>query len=497
MNQVGNKVTVGAIWMIGMRLIERGIGFVSTLILARLLIPEDFGLVAMAMTVFGFIEIGGQFGFDVALIRNRQTSRAHYDSAWTLSVGYGLFTALALAALAIPSAAYFNEPRLKAVVFVLAVIALIQGFDNIGTVDFRKDFRFGKDFQLVFTKKVISFFVTLALAYTFRSYWALLGGIATSRISGVILSYWLHPYRPRFNSSEIRELLVFSRWIVLRGIIDYFLDRGPDFLIGRFLNASALGLYRVSCEISTLPTSELIFPIMRAVYPGYAAVAHDRRMLASSFLMAQGTIVTLTLPAGVGIVMLADPIVRLLLGPNWLATIPLIQILGLYGAVTVFQATNISIFNVLGKPHWGAALKGAEAIILLPTMFTLFSRGYGVVGTAWSVFGVHALMIPLGMLLIGRLLGVGFRDRFAVAWRPVLATAIMAALLGWISPASGSAVSASAAALQLAIALPAGVIVFTLTIFVLWKIAGMPNGPERKLLPILQEQFNRNNHARI
>ncbi len=199
MNQTGKRITVGAVWMVGMRFIDRGIGFVSTLILARLLMPDDFGLVAMAMTVFGFIEMGGQFGFDVTLIRNRQTNRAHYDSAWTLSVGYGLFTALALVALAIPSATYFNEPRLKTIFYALAVIALIQGFENIATIDFRKYLYFHKDFQLIFTKRVISFFVTLVLAYTFCSYWALLGGMATSRISGVILSYWLHPYRPCFD----------------------------------------------------------------------------------------------------------------------------------------------------------------------------------------------------------------------------------------------------------------------------------------------------------
>ncbi len=228
---------------------------------------------------------------------------------------------------------------------------------------------------------------------------------------------------------------------------------------------------------------------MRVVYPGYAAVADDRKKLASSFLMVQGTIVMLTLPAGMSIVMLADPIVKLLLGPNWLTTISLIQILGLYGVVTVFQTTNISIFDVLGKPHWGAALKGVEVLILLPTMFTLFSLDYGLVGSAWLVFGVHALMIPLGMLLIGRLLGIGFRDRLAVAWRPVLATAIMVATLKWISHVSGPAVSASAAALQLAIALSIGVIVFILAIYILWKISGMPNGPEKMLLPILRERL--------
>jgi PST family polysaccharide transporter len=494
--QVERKVAVGAVWMIGMRLFDRSIGFVSTLILARLLIPADFGLVAMAMAVYGFIEMGGQFGFDIAIIRNRQASRAHYDSAWTLSVGYGLFTALALTALAVPSAIYFNEPRLDSVIFVLAAMAMIQGFANIGTVEFRKNFRFGTDFLLTMSQKVSSFVVTIALAYSFRSYWALLGGIATSRVTGVLLSYWLHPFRPRFDRSKIGELLSFSRWIVLRGFIEYVLDRGPDFLIGRFFNASALGLYRVSREISTLPTTELLFPIMRAVFPGYAAVANDRKLLASTFLLAQGSIVTLTLPAGMGIVMLADPIVRLLLGPNWLEAIPLIQILGLFGVVTVFQATNMSIFNVLGKPHWNAALKAGEVTLLVPGIFVAYKMGYGLEGLAWAIFGSHAVVVPVGIFLIERLLQVGFRDRFAVAWRPLLATAIMSIVLWWRFTPSESLSGAKDSALLLVVAIPVGACIFAGSILLLWKIAGMPNGPERKLLGFLREKLGAWRHAR-
>ncbi|MBK7673691.1 MAG: oligosaccharide flippase family protein [Candidatus Accumulibacter sp.] len=103
----------------------------------------------------------------------------------------------------------------------------------------------------------------------------------------------LHPYRPRWDLSQLRSLLRFSRWILLGSIIDFVIQRVPDFLIGRYLTAQVLGIFRVSREIATLPTSELIFPIMRAVFPGYAAVAHDRAELARSFLLVQGTVLML------------------------------------------------------------------------------------------------------------------------------------------------------------------------------------------------------------
>jgi lipopolysaccharide exporter len=485
--KVGRQVAAGAAWMVALKFIERGIGVVSTLVLARLLLPADFGLVAMAMAVFAFVEIAGSFGFDLALIRQRDANRAQYDSAWSLSVGYGAMSGLVLLALANPSATFFNEPRLVPVMAVLAAVAFLQGFENIGTVNFRKEFRFGKDFQLLLAKKLVAFFVTLALAFVWRNHWALLAGIAASRVSGVVLSFLMHPYRPQWDTSAVRELLRFSRWIVASRIIEYFNDRGPDFLIGRFLDAASLGLYRVAREVATLPTTELLFPVMRAVFPGYAAVAHDRSELARSFLTVQGTIVMMTLPAGMAIVLLADPIVRLLLGPNWLGAIPLIQILGIYGALTVFQATNVSVFHVLGVPQQAAALKVAEVLLLLPLLAWVMSQRYGLLAAAWGVVAVQAMVIPAGMVLIARLLGVGFADRLRVVWRSIVGVVLMAGVISLLSitvmpPATGWA----SAALQLLVAVPAGVLAFAATVYLLWRVANRPPGPEENLMTILR-----------
>ncbi|MDX9885104.1 lipopolysaccharide biosynthesis protein [Thauera sp.] len=489
MTAIGKSVATGALWMIALKVIERSIGVISTTILARLLIPADFGLVAMAMAIFAVLELTGQFGFDHAIIRKQDVTRSQLDTAWTLTICHGLLSGLALALLAAPAAQFFKEPRLEDIVHVLAAIAVVQSFENIGIMLFRKDLKFRKDFNFFLAKKLIAFACTVSLAFAFKSYWALVGGILASRTAGVILSYVVHPYRPRLSFSATRELLGFSKWVLLTGILGYFRTRGPDFILGRLAGAGSVGVFRVANELATLPTTELMFPIARAAYPGYAKVAHDRDALKQAYLAVQGSIIMLTLPAGVGIVMLADPFVKALLGFNWLEAIPLIQILGLYGALRVFQTTNNAIFNVLGKPYWNTSLMVLELLSVLPLLGWLIYSGHAIESAAWSYVVGSAIVVPCAVILISRVLRLSFRDRLRITWRPVLGAALMALALEWLIRTLGLPTSTLEAVWTLLIAVPLGALVFGITVLGVWYAVGKPNGTERKLLSLLLERL--------
>lgn len=489
MTAIGKSVATGALWMIALKVIERSIGVISTTILARLLIPADFGLVAMAMAIFAVLELTGQFGFDHAIIRKQDVTRSQLDTAWTLTICHGLLSGLALALLAAPAAQFFKEPRLEDIVHVLAAIAVVQSFENIGIMLFRKDLKFRKDFNFFLAKKLIAFACTVSLAFAFKSYWALVGGILASRTAGVILSYVVHPYRPRLSFSATRDLLGFSKWVLLTGILGYFRTRGPDFILGRLAGAGSVGVFRVANELATLPTTELMFPIARAAYPGYAKVAHDRDALKQAYLAVQGSIIMLTLPAGVGIVMLADPFVKALLGFNWLEAIPLIQILGLYGALRVFQTTNNAIFNVLGKPYWNTSLMVLELLSVLPLLGWLIYSGHAIESAAWSYVAGSAIVVPCAVILISRVLRLSFRDRLRITWRPVLGAALMALALEWLIRTLGLPTSTLEAVWTLLIAVPLGALVFGITVLGVWYAVGKPNGTERKLLSLLLERL--------
>ncbi|MCZ7566047.1 MAG: oligosaccharide flippase family protein [Burkholderiales bacterium] len=296
------------------RFVERGLGFLSTLILARLLLPEDFGLVAMAISISALLDVFADFSFDLALIRDQRATREHYDTAWTLELLILMLYGLCLLLIAFPAAWFFNEPRLVPLMAMLALVAVIGGFNNIGVVAFRKELDFRKEFLYLGGRKLAMFMTTIPLAFLLGNYWALMLGILAGVAVGVALSYLAHPYRPRFCLKHWRELFGFSRWVVVTNLADFIPLHFATFVLGRIAGVANVGVYSVGAELARLPTTELVAPIDRAVYPGYAKLSHDKDALRRHYLAALGLIAALGLPAALGIAAVAPFAVPVLLG---------------------------------------------------------------------------------------------------------------------------------------------------------------------------------------
>ena len=185
---LSKKVVTGSIWMIGLRWSMRLLGFVSTIILARLLTPDDFGLIAMSVLATGFVLALTEAGAAQALIRHPDPQRVHYDTAWTINVLLGLVAGVVIALLAPLAALYFDDGRITGVLLVTALSTAIAGFSNIGTADFRRDFRFGRQFLLQFWPRIAGFIVTVTIAVAWRSYWALILGWLAGSIAQLVVS---------------------------------------------------------------------------------------------------------------------------------------------------------------------------------------------------------------------------------------------------------------------------------------------------------------------
>src|SRR5579872_6424148 len=230
----------GSAWAIALRWCARLTGLISTIVLARLLTPADYGVVAIATLIVGTIEVFTQTGQYTVIIRHPNPTREHYDSAWTVSLllGIGLgFVVLASAPLA---AIYFHEPRSSAIVAILAFRTMLIGTQNIGIVNFRRHLQFRKQFQFSVYPELISFVITITCGFIFRNYWALVIGIMSQYVCTVVLSYVMEPFRPRFSLSKVGEIWSFSIWTLIRSVGVYLNGQVDKVAIGGFAGAAAM-----------------------------------------------------------------------------------------------------------------------------------------------------------------------------------------------------------------------------------------------------------------
>jgi lipopolysaccharide exporter len=482
MTSIGRTLVRGSAWMIGFRLLDRSVGLISMLVLARVLTPADFGLVAMATAMIAFVELFGWLGLDVALIQRPGATREHFDSAWTMNVLIGASVALVLLLCAWPLAWFYGDPRLIPLVAFLCLGPLIQGSENIGVVAFRKELNFDREFRFLLSKRLLSFAITVSLALWLRSYWALAIGMVSGRVAGVAISYALHPFRPRWSLSHAGDLLHFSVWLVVQNVFVFLKDRAPDFIIGRFAGPHALGMWSVANEISNLVGTELIAPMNRAALPTYSQLAADRTALAAAYLSAAGLVALLVMPLVVGLAAVAPMVVAVLLGPQWHEVGPLISLLAFHGLVDVFLRTAAAAVLASGRPVVYVKIYALQVCVLLPLSFWL-TREYGVQGAVAATVGTALALLPLNATLVARALGVTARQLLAAVWRPLVAAAIMYGVTVLAQPAvDAGALTAGRGLMLLAIFVPLGAATYIAVELATWLLCGRPSGAEATLL---------------
>lgn len=475
----------------GFKLLDKSIGLISTLVLVRVLTPADFGLVAMAMAVVALLELMGAFGFDSALIQRQDTARSHFDTAWTFNVIFGVCIALFLVAMAVPAAAFYREPRLEQMLPVLAIGAVVGGFENIGTVAFRKELNFRMEFIYLFIKRIAVFAVVITLALTLRSFWALIFATIAGKAMAVLISYLLHPYRPRFSLAARGDLFNFSKWLFFSNLIQFLGHRSTDFILGRTVGSYGLGIYNLAAEIATMPSTELIAPLNRAVYPAYAQLANVHEKLLARFLEVYGLICLVAFPVAVGLFCLSDLLVAFLLGPQWIDAVPIMQVLGLCGLIAALQGNMYVILTAIGKPKITTYLGGFLLLFSLPAVI-YFSLQFGALGAAYAQLAAASIGFGAIVLVFTAITGAAKYKLMSVMWRPFGASCFMAVT---VLSAKHELTVASwnlPLVVQLIGLVVLGAVSYALVVLTMWTLTGRPDSAEKVTLKFLTDKLSAN-----
>ena len=485
------KTAHGAGWIVAWRMVRRTLGLVNTLVLARLLVPADFGLVALGVGLSSSLDALSSLGVEDALVREAAVDRSLYDTGFTLNLLRGLGTAAILVAGAWPAADFFEDRRLVPVILVLAFCTVLGGLVNIGTVDYRRDLDFRKEFILQSLPRLAAIAATLTVALVWRSYWALLAGMLVNRVLATAFSYTMHPYRPALSLRRWRYLGGYSFWTWAIGVALTVRDRVAQFLIGRYLGLTDVGAFTVGAEIAILPITEFVGPLGRACFSSFAATRHNGGDGSEAFLRVVAFATLVSVPVTVGISAVADPVGRILLGRQWLSAIPVIQVPGAFSLTSVFWLLSevmLSAYGMLTVMFRLSVIFAAVRAASLGYAVPIFGLTGAVYATAIASMAEHLTWFWVAL----RRFGIGVPSLLARVWRILIASGCMTVALyfsglGWNFEAGR--LPHLLASLTLSVSV--GAVTYAGPLLCLWWLSGRPDGPEGDAATLMGETFER------
>ena len=372
--------------MFSLRIVNKLFSLARLIILARILAPDDFGLMGIAFLAMSTLETFSQTGFQAALIQKKKNIESYLDTAWTVLIlrGLLLFGILYFAAPFVAS--FFDTPEAKQIIQVIGFSMLFQAFTNIGVIYFQKELKFDKEFIYQFAETSANFIVAISAVLILRNVWALVFGMLAGSAARCFMSYLIHPYRPRLSLDlgKAKELFGFGKWIFGSSILIFLITQGDDIFVGKLLGVTALGFYQVAFRISNMPATEITHVISQVTFPAYSKLQDDIPKLREAYLKILEVTAFLSFPIAGLIFVLAPDFTRIFLGEKWMPMVPAMQVLCVFGIIRALNATTGPVFHAVGRPSILTRVSFVQLLFLAIIIYPFMSVAK-LVGVAWAV----------------------------------------------------------------------------------------------------------------
>jgi O-antigen/teichoic acid export membrane protein len=390
MESIRPKVVRSGFWSLGGNWFSRVLGIIKMIILARLLSPLDFGIIGLAILSINALNVFSETGIESALIQKDKIGRAELDTAWTIAIVRGLVLFILLFLSAGWFASYFGNITLKPVLEIMSVTFLIGGCTNIGIVFFQKELEFKKKVLLDSTADIAGAVSAVFLALYIRNVWALVIGTVVWVTVKCLISYWLHPYRPkiRWDWPVAKNLLNFGKHILL---------------VGKLLGLTLLGFYTMAYNIANIPVSSLAGVAGKISFPAYSLMEKEADRLRAAFVQVFEAVVIILLPLTGLIILLARDFTLVCLGEKWLPMVPALRVLCLLGLFRSITNLFAPVQLAMNKPNLQSRNKTIELLAFIVLVYPFTAR-WGLIGASWSVTLVYAISALINTISTSRLL---------------------------------------------------------------------------------------------
>ncbi len=380
-------------YMGGLQAFMVGIAVLKVAVLARILTPAQFGVYGIALLVLGFLEVLTETGINVFLIQEKDDTELYLNSAWAVSIFRGFLIAATILITAPFVVSFFKMPQALFLLWIVAGVALVRGFINPMEVSFQKNLQFAKEFGFKGSLYFIDAAFAVILGFLTKSESSMVFSMLLAAIVEVVVSFLIFK-RPtiEFDWQKVKRVINRGKWITGAGTFSYFFQNIDNIVVGRILGASSLGLYQQAYRISTLPVSQVGEVFNKVTFPVYVQIGNDRERLKRAFTKTFITIIGLSLPFGIILLLFARPLILIFLGAGWLDAEPVLKVLAIFGIFKAIVNSSYGLFLSLKRQDivMYSELFGiiGISIAILPLVYK-----YGIVGVGYStIVGAFASM---------------------------------------------------------------------------------------------------------
>ncbi len=412
-------------WTTLSSLLPRMITPISTMILAGLLTPSDFGTVAISTLIITLAQVIVGLGLGQTIIQFRKNVVEAASTAFILNLLFAIFLYILLWVIAPLLANFYQNPILITVIRVASISLVLYALGSIPTSLLQRELQFRQLFWVNTLPVLCNVIVSLLLAFLGAGIWALVIGPLAGAIVGTSSACLLSKWRPSFRieRSILRSLFTFSVWVVLSSIFSWLFLQGDNAIASLFFGQTELGIYTLGFNISYLLPGMITSPLSAVAYPAFCVLQDNPKEVGNRLLQLQSLTISILLPVCAGVSVIAVPLVSLLYGDKWQGLGQVIQLLSLMSGISSFWSLNSDAYRAIGRPDIWPKLSAITLLLLLPLLY--FTAHYGLIPFTIGRSCGQLIYVLLNILVMNYSLRFSFRDQLVIFKTPLTCVLVM------------------------------------------------------------------------
>lgn len=424
-----SRLFSGLRWTALSQMLQQVLNLGCSVVMARLLQPEDFGILAMACVFTGVVYFVLDMGLTAALVQRRDLGSVQISSIFWIDVLLGLTMTLVGWVSAGWIAEFYQNPAVQPVVLLLSCNFLVTSLSRTQAALLTRNMAYRSLELRTFISQLVAAIVAVALAIAGFGVWSLAARIVVAGLVGTLLLWSISPWRPRleFQAAEIRELVHFGNDVLVGNLLAYLSRNADNLLIGRFVGATALGYYSWAYNLMMLPIHRFTQVLASAAFPALVHLQDDPGKLQRAWFRGVRLIGAVVIPCMVGLIILAPQVVVVVYGSQWLPAVPVLQVLCVNGMIQSLGRIDSTVLLALGKTR--LRLKLTIVSVALAMLAFLLGLPYGILGVALAYTLVSTGTAIFSTWKTLECLGVNLQQYAQTLTGVVVATAGMGAVL--------------------------------------------------------------------